>query len=166
MLLQALSLCSPDEYGSLTIVGDGTERLELENLANGLGVPARFVGKVDRTAVVDFLGRARLVVVPSVPRGTQQEASGLVPLEAQACGTPVVATRVGGLHENLPREHEDYGAEPGPEDLARAVRHALSEDFEVSSTRVRKHAVDEHSMQRVSREMGSLYARLLSRRQH
>ena len=54
------------------------------------GVP--LVGSVDQEALAGYLSLAAVCVVPSY-----SESFGLVALEAAACGTPVVAARVGGI---------------------------------------------------------------------
>ncbi len=66
----------------------------LEDLAVELGVRelVRFVPPVDRARLADWYRAADVCVVPSY-----SESFGLVAVEAQACGTPVVAARVGGL---------------------------------------------------------------------
>ena len=58
----------------------------------GLGSRVRFVGAVPRSGLADWYRAADLTIVPSY-----SESFGLVALESQACGTPVVATDVGGL---------------------------------------------------------------------
>jgi D-inositol-3-phosphate glycosyltransferase len=70
-----------------------TPRL-LQQLAARLGIEAqvRFVPPVDRARLVQWYRSADLVAVPSY-----NESFGLVALEAQACGRPVVAHDVGGL---------------------------------------------------------------------
>ena len=66
----------------------------LQELAVALGVQGqvRFVPPVPRTELAQWYRAADLVAVPS-----HSESFGLVAVEAQACGTPVVAARVGGL---------------------------------------------------------------------
>jgi len=66
----------------------------LQELAHQLGIEAqvRFVPPVDRATLAMWYRAADLVVVPSY-----SESFGLVAVEAQACGTPVVAAAVGGL---------------------------------------------------------------------
>ncbi len=66
----------------------------LRQLAADLGVAdvVRFVPPVGRAELVDYYRAASIVCVPSY-----NESFGLVALEAQACGTPVVAANVGGL---------------------------------------------------------------------
>jgi D-inositol-3-phosphate glycosyltransferase len=66
----------------------------LMDLAETLGVSAqvRFLPPQSGTALADLYRASDLVAVPS-----HTESFGLVALEAQACGTPVVAAAVGGL---------------------------------------------------------------------
>lgn len=73
----------------------GGEQARLMALANSLGIGGgrvRFLGSVDQPALAGYLSLASVCVVPSY-----SESFGLVALEAAACGTPVVAARVGGL---------------------------------------------------------------------
>jgi D-inositol-3-phosphate glycosyltransferase len=75
--------------------GSGLERPDaLMTLANDLGVSdvVQFVPPTNRTELVKWYQGATVCVVPSY-----SESFGLVAIEAQACGTPVVAARVGGL---------------------------------------------------------------------
>jgi D-inositol-3-phosphate glycosyltransferase len=58
----------------------------------GIGDLVRFVPPVDREALAQWYRAADVVAVPS-----HNESFGLVAVEAQACGTPVVAANVGGL---------------------------------------------------------------------
>jgi D-inositol-3-phosphate glycosyltransferase len=66
----------------------------LQELAQQLGIQAqvRFVPPVDRATLAQWYRAADLVAIPSY-----NESFGLVAVEAQACGTPVVAAAVGGL---------------------------------------------------------------------
>ena len=75
--------------------GANTEEVDrLKELATWLGIDdvVRFSPPVPRADLAHWYRAADLVVVPSY-----SESFGLVALEAQACGTPVVATAVGGL---------------------------------------------------------------------
>lgn len=75
--------------------GAGPERQdELAKLAATLGVAdlVRFVPPSSRTTLANWYRAADLVAVPS-----HSESFGLVAVEAQACGTPVIASDVGGL---------------------------------------------------------------------
>ena len=70
----------------------GVDPQWLPGLARSLGVPVRFVPPVGRSELAEYYRAADLTVVPSY-----SESFGLVALESQACGTPVVAAAVGGL---------------------------------------------------------------------
>ena len=75
--------------------GANTEEVDrLKELANWLAIDdvVRFSPPVPRADLAQWYRAADLVVVPSY-----SESFGLVALESQACGTPVVATAVGGL---------------------------------------------------------------------
>lgn len=73
--------------------GSGLEHPEsLADLADALRVPVHFVPPQERAVLADYYRAADLVAVPSY-----SESFGLVAVEAQACGTPVVAAAVGGL---------------------------------------------------------------------
>jgi D-inositol-3-phosphate glycosyltransferase len=67
-------------------------------LASHLGIADRvtFLGAVDHERLPYYYSAADVCVVPSF-----YESFGLVALEAMACGTPVVASRVGGLASTI-----------------------------------------------------------------
>ena len=123
--------------------GSGLDRPEaLHELAGALGIAdvVRFVPPVSQRQLAQWYAAASLVCVPSY-----SESFGLVALEAQACGTPVVAAAVGGLttavadgHSGvLLRSHDPAGYartigdlldDPGGRAVMaeRAVRHAAA----------------------------------------
>jgi len=74
--------------------GHGIEVGRLMDLAGALGVGERvmFFPPQPQSRLADFYAAAECVLVPSL-----SESFGLVALEAQACGTPLVAAAVGGL---------------------------------------------------------------------
>jgi glycosyltransferase involved in cell wall biosynthesis len=76
------------------MVGDGSERTNVEHRARCLGVydQCSFVGKQPR--IVDYLSVSDVLLLPS-----EQESFGLAALEAMACEVPVIASRVGGIPE-------------------------------------------------------------------
>jgi N-acetyl-alpha-D-glucosaminyl L-malate synthase BshA len=76
------------------LIGDGPDRSTAEWLAHSLGIHNRihFLGKQDR--VNELLPLADLMLMPS-----EMESFGLAALEAMACQTPAIATKVGGVPE-------------------------------------------------------------------
>lgn len=80
----------------LIVIGDGPDRMAFEALArdSGLGERVRFVGSVPQAELREYYGAADALVLASSREGWPN-----VLLEAMACGTPVVATDVGGVSE-------------------------------------------------------------------
>lgn len=74
----------------LYIIGNGPERYHLEGMA---GPTVKFLGRVAESEKIEFLRSCRALVVP------QEEDFGIVTLEANATGTPVIAFRGGGSLE-------------------------------------------------------------------
>jgi D-inositol-3-phosphate glycosyltransferase len=70
------------------------EMARLHQMREGLGISdvVTFLGKRDQQALAYHYSAAEVCVVPS-----HYESFGMVALEAMACGTPVIASRVGGL---------------------------------------------------------------------
>lgn len=102
----------------LLIVGNGPLRGELEHLATG-SEHIHFLGSLGRGEVLETLRGGSLLVLPS-----RREAAGLVLLEAQACGLPVIVTGGDGKAEML-RPGETgalIGSDPSSVELARAIR--------------------------------------------
>jgi D-inositol-3-phosphate glycosyltransferase len=75
-------------------ISDSTEMKRLQDLTQRFGIEDRvtFLGKRSQDVLPYYYSAARAVVVPS-----HYESFGMVALEAMACGTPVVASHVGGL---------------------------------------------------------------------
>jgi len=138
----------------LVLVGDGPERSAISSLAGDLDVADRvdLVGVLPREDVAARMGAADVLTLPS-----RREGLGLVVLESLACGTPAVASRVGGIPEVLPVpacgrlvEPDDVGS------LAAGMLDVLSEGKE----RYRDACVDEaarHGAPRMAEEfLGAL----------
>ncbi|HOM76201.1 MAG TPA: glycosyltransferase [Anaerohalosphaeraceae bacterium] len=86
------------------IVGDGPLRPDLEKLAAdlGLGSSVKFWGWTSSEALTDLYDQAHLFVHPSITSSDgNQEGQGMVLLEAQACGIPVVATKHGAFPDSV-----------------------------------------------------------------
>jgi glycosyltransferase involved in cell wall biosynthesis len=130
LVIEALSLVPECE---LVIAGEGPDRAAFEALARQCGVSGRvrFVGSVNQQDLRRFYCAADALVLASSREGWPN-----VLLEAMACGTPVIATAVGGVPEIV--TSPDAGAvvkERSAPALARAVRELLARPRERAATR-------------------------------
>lgn len=101
----------PDK--KLVVVGDGPEAARIRELATP---NIELVGFRPRSEVIDLMRRARAFVFAA------NEDFGIVPVEAQACGTPVIALGQGGARETVVAEKTGvFFPEQTPEALAAAV---------------------------------------------
>jgi glycosyltransferase involved in cell wall biosynthesis len=76
----------------LVIIGDGTENRSLQRRA---GPHVRFLGAVEGEQLVQYYRSCRALIFPGI------EDFGIVPVEAMACGRPVVAYAAGGALETV-----------------------------------------------------------------
>lgn len=103
----------------LTLAGDGPLRPMLEALGADLGIASSvdFLGVRRRDEVAALMQRATALILPS-----RSEGWPLVIAESLACGTPVVASRVGGIPEMIDSEDGGILVAPGDvEALAAAI---------------------------------------------
>ncbi len=120
----------------LVVAGDGRARETCDAYA-GPGI--EFVGRVDDARMLDLMRRARALVFPGI------EDFGIIPVEAMACGTPVVALGEGGALDYVVPGKTGVLVQPdGPahDQMADAFAQALR-DFDDSSfdaAAIREHA--------------------------
>ncbi|MEU9107926.1 glycosyltransferase [Streptomyces xanthophaeus] len=144
----------------LALVGDGpdTERLRRTAALSGTGV--HFAGAA--TDIRPWLRAADLVVLPS-----RWEGMALAPLEAMACGRPVLVSDVSGARESLPPGQGRLCLVP-PEDptaLAKALGRLLTEPRLLAELgeQARQHARTDFDVRRTTDAVTGLYHELLGR---
>ncbi len=115
----------------LKIVGSGSER---ERLQRNAGSHVEFLGPRSDDEVREMYRAAAVVVMPG------EEDFGIVPVEAQACGRPVVALARGGALETVVDGVTGILVQDeSAESLADGLRRALSHPFEART--IREHAL-------------------------
>lgn len=111
----------------LRIVGDGPERSKLERFAHG---QVEFLGARSDEELRTLYRRAGAVLLPG------EEDFGIVPVEAQACGRPVVALAAGGALETVVDGLTGVlVSEPTADAFADGLTRALSLDFDAAAIR-------------------------------
>ncbi|HEY0786416.1 MAG TPA: glycosyltransferase [Acidobacteriaceae bacterium] len=127
-LLQSLQLLRDSGApATLTIVGEGPESEALQKIAAAQNLPVRFLGRKTPVEIKELLRGAAVLCAPSTTAGGEvPEALGLVLLEAQAMGVPVVATRNGGIPETLEEGQTGYlVGQDAPQELADSLGRLL-----------------------------------------
>jgi phosphatidylinositol alpha-1,6-mannosyltransferase len=89
------------------IAGEGWERSYLESLAQSCGVSeaVQFRGAPAETELIDSYQQCDVFALPNRQVGWDFEGFGIVLLEAQACGRPVITGRSGGTAETMQPGH-------------------------------------------------------------
>ncbi len=116
---------------TLWIVGEGTERPELERLSRELGITTRiqFAGRVPHDALPGYHESATLFAAPSITdRHGDTEGQGVAIVEAMASGLPVIACRTGGIRDVITHDQTGLLVEPrDPRALGDAIATLLSD---------------------------------------
>jgi D-inositol-3-phosphate glycosyltransferase len=161
--IQALAMVPGAEL--LIAGGDATteaERERLKAVARACGVLARvrMVGQVPRPQVADLLRSADVVV--TVP---WYEPFGMVPLEAMACGVPVIVSAVGGHLDTVVDGRTGVLVPPrDPDTLARRLRELLGDPQRRAAlgAAAAERARSRYGWDRIARDTELLYLRVLA----
>jgi len=145
---------------ALVVGGDGEWRTDYEAQARArLGDRVRFVGDLSDAALPDYYRAADALALPSIDR---TEAFGLVLLEALACGTPVVASRLPGVRTLVSEGRTGYLVEPGdPIDLAAKLAACLREHDTLAPNAV-AFVRERYSWEAIAAQLLALYQRLIA----
>ena len=109
---EAIEAIAQTPKTKLTIIGDGDSRAEIEAEVRTKGLVDRvvFCGRVSQEELIRAYQQADVLLFPSTNRA---EAFGLVALEAQACGTPVIASWLPGVRTVVIDGETGILVEPG-----------------------------------------------------
>lgn len=163
ILISAVAQLDERDF-TLLIVG-GDERadglkaeLQAQAKVTGIAENVRFVGAVKHEDLPDYYSAADVCVVPSY-----YESFGLVAVEAMACGTPVVASRVGGLVSTVIDGVSGYLIPwRCPEPFAEKLEVLLNNpELRNNFSRAAQRSMERFAWRRVSLQMASLYDRVL-----
>ena len=122
-VIESLEHIPTDQRPKLSIVSnyqEPTEYAYLSQLAAAKGVEVSFHTMIDEGKLVEMYNRAVATVYAAV-----REPFGLIPLEAMACGTPVVAVGEGGVCESVVHRQTGLLTERDSRQFAAAIRTLL-----------------------------------------
>ena len=145
----------------LTIVGRGPEDARLRSLAAELGADVEFTGFASDDLLAGYYRKARALLFPGV------EDFGIVPVEAIACGCPVIALAEGGVLDSMTPDTAVFFHEQTPEALERAMLafEARSADFKPEALRARAAVFSEaHFIHRFTEILTETYSKAVATR--
>lgn len=122
-VVQSFYLIQKQISAKLLLVGDGPLMAEVTQLVNKLNIRDKviFLGKQDNVEELFSISDLMLLL-------SEKESFGLVALEAMACGTPCIGTRIGGIPEIIYDEYNGFLCELGNiEEIALKALHILKD---------------------------------------
>jgi phosphatidylinositol alpha-1,6-mannosyltransferase len=144
-LIEAASHIPHNFEFELSIIGEGRNRADLEEYVRKLrlGAKVRLLGDVTNRDLIHHLSTADLFVLAPEELPCSFEGFGLVYLEANASGTPVLAVATGGAAEAVRLGTSGFFADsPRPKDLAKALHRFLAGEIHFDRDACRQHAAN------------------------
>ncbi|HKL41869.1 MAG: glycosyltransferase family 4 protein [Halanaerobiales bacterium] len=155
LLLKAANIYEDEFEDIITlIVGDGELKNELIELRDDLGLKeVHFLGNLPQATLSELYNIADLTVVPS-----RIEPFGLVAIESLACGTPVIASRAGGLKDFINEDVGRFFTMDDYKELAVKVIEAIVKDEkQKKGKKASDYAINNYSWNRVIDELIDVY---------
>jgi glycosyltransferase involved in cell wall biosynthesis len=150
----------------LVVIGGGPLRADYESHAASLGVHCRFLGIQPTTVVREWMARSAIFCVPSVVAASgDAEGFGMVFIEAQAMGLPVVSTFSGGIPEAV--IHGQTGllvSEHDPQALTEAILQLIEDEqlWQRYSLAGRRNVVSHFNLAQQTNRLESVFEQLLA----
>lgn len=161
-LIEAMKSVRPDVR--LVMVGDGPERAALERTIAQSGLKDRIslMGALPSEQVFEHIRSSFALVLPSF-----HETQGIVLLEANACGKPVIASDIPGIREVVRQGETGWMVTAGdPLELAAAINrvHNYPADARLMGETGRQHVSEKFSWKKIALETERLYGRVLAQK--
>ena len=140
---------------------ESSEKKYIKKLINktNLSDDVIFLGPIEREKLPYYYSIADICVVPSL-----YESFGLVAVEAMACGTPVIASKVGGLAHTVKNGYSGLHFVPGRSDhLAKKILGIItdSERLKEMGINARIRTAREFGLERTVKQIKELYESLI-----
>lgn len=146
----------------LVMVGDGPARAELENAISVAGLRHRvfLTGALPSEQVFEKIRQSFALVLPSF-----YETQGIVLLEANACGKPVIASDIAGIREVVRQDETGWMVPVGdPAALASCITRLFEKPDEVArlGEAGRRHVREKFSWEKIALETERFYGQVLA----
>ena len=159
-LFEAFSLLHSREPGKYTLlcVGDGTQRALVQNLREETKVVHWLSFCPDAGELAAIYRAADLFVHPGV-----QETFGLVALESQASGTPVVGIKGSYMDRIIFTDQKQWATENSPAALAEAIERKFTQDLPAAGRAASIEAHERYSWNSVFARLFQIYTEVVNR---
>jgi len=144
LVLRALALLPAGSAWVYTVIGAGHRLDEFKSLAASLGLSGKveFTGALPRTELINRLQSADLFVLTPSVDDRSVEGFGIVYLEANACGLPVLAACTGGVPDAVQEGVSGWLIDgPSAQTIADALRRFLNAPASFDRDACRRHAL-------------------------
>lgn len=121
---------NPNFQISYTIAGEGPLKTEIDSILKNSPIQIQFLGAVSKENLIAEYQKADLTLHP-----TGYETFGVVPVESVYCGTPVIASKVAALPENIQDGINGLLVENTPESFLAAIQKATSQNWNPEQVR-------------------------------
>ncbi len=158
LLIKAFAQAFKDDLNKeLIIVGEGSERENLQNLCVQLAVNERitFTGKLDKNQIKNIFHLSDFFVSSS-----KFESFGIAMVEAMSCGLPVIATKTPGAKSIITDEKVGILTEQNAKSLANALKNTINKNF--NPEEIRNYVLENFSYQSVSERLIAIYKNALN----
>jgi alpha-1,6-mannosyltransferase len=158
-LFEAFSLLHKREPGKYTLlcVGDGTQRSLVQNLRDETGAVHWLSFCPDPHELAAIYRAADLFVHPGV-----QETFGLVALESQASGTPVVGIKGSYMDRIIFTDQKQWAAENSPTALAEAIERKFTQNLPAAGRAASIEARERYSWNSVFERLFKIYTEVVN----
>ncbi len=164
-LLRALKILKQEMPNVRLVVGGSGSLVDYyRSLTESLGLDenVRFTGFIPTKRLQDYYNGCKLFVLPSTD--PTREGFGIVPLEAMACGKPVVTTEIAGMAEEIKKSEAGLMVSRGNEaELAEAMLCILENEnlAKKMGTSGRRLVEERYSWRRVAEDIEKVYRGLV-----
>lgn len=143
---------SPGDF-HLIVIGDGSARARLTEAQKRTGGEITWIQYcAESSELAQYYRAADLLVHPGV-----QETFGLVALESQACGTPVVGIRGSRMDAVILHDQNSWAGENTPEALADAIETMSARDLPILGRAAARLANERHTWRQVFAQLFCIY---------
>jgi len=149
--LEILDQQRPNDF-HLLVIGDGPQRSQLSKLRKRCKNVSWVRYSAEPRELARYYQAADLFVHPGM-----QETFGLVALESQACGTPVVGIRGSAMDDLIFHDQTDWAGQNSAEALAEAIERFSDNDLSILGKQAAEGAAQLHAWPRVFERLFCIY---------